>query len=188
MRIVLSFIPFLLLAGCGTMTNKYGPALLATTASNASTGIVIVSTGAKEKCISAATFLKVLKTEQTYYSFEQALFSVDAYVFKSDFSEFHGNLHAVRLPEGSYYLAPYVANPSLRATRIPKYDFSVKAGEVTYLGHYFMSVHCNPVTGSAQFQDEWTRDRALFRKMQTNVETSNVRKQILEPSGLAVGK
>lgn len=168
------------------MSNRFGPENLPDAAPGASMGVVLLSAGAKEKCVSAATFLKVLKGDQTYFSGEIGMVSVDAYVLKSDFPDTHGNVHALALPAGRYYLAPWLANPYLTPTRVPRFDFDVKAGEVTYLGNYYMQVQCGSST-VGDFADKSERDLSVVLAKKPNLNTSSVRKQILRPTGLAVG-
>jgi uncharacterized protein YceK len=185
LRLTLTLFISIVLAGCGTVNNRFGPQTLSDSVPNSSTGVVLISTGAKEKCITASTFFKVLKDEHKYFDREIGLLSVDAYPLKSDFSNFHGNVHALALPAGRYYLAPWLANPYTTPKRITRYDFDVKAGEVTYLGNYYMSVQCSLSTTGA-FTDYLERDLAVVLSKKPSLNTASVRKQILKPTGLAV--
>jgi uncharacterized protein YceK len=187
MRFIFIIFISMSLAGCGTVNNRFGPQTLTESVPNSSTGVVLMSTGAKEKCITAATFFKVLKEDQKYFAREIALLSVDAYPLKSDFPDFHGNVHALALPVGRYYLAPWLANPYATAKRITRYDFDVKAGEVTYLGNFYMSAQCSLSTAGA-FTDSMERDLAVVFSKKPSLNTSSVRKQILKPTGLAVDR
>jgi hypothetical protein len=148
--------------------------------------VILLSTSAKEKCTSAATFLKVLKDGQQYSSSELGLLSVDAYVSKSDFDDIQGNVHALALTPGRYYVTPWLANPFYKPKRVPRFDFEVRPSEVTYLGNLHMPVQCASTT-TMYFSDQWRRDLTIVRLRKPSLDIATVRKQILRPSGLAVG-
>ena len=175
-----------LLTGCGTLNNRNHPENISTTQVSSGSGIVILSAGAPEKCFSTSTFLKVLPAARSYFDSEVALLSVDGYAVKSDFADHHGYLHAVPLAPGTYYLAAWIANPYVKPVHVPKAEFSVSAGEVIYLGEYYMSVSCvwNP---QSQFRDQEKRDMALLAQMNPTLAKAHVVKRISAFSGYAVG-
>jgi hypothetical protein len=160
-KIALLFISSGLSAGCGTLSNYYDPAKISESQLMAKSGIVILSAGAPEHCMSIAMFLKVLPETINYYGTPAASLPVDVYTVKSDFKDHHGSLHAVSLPAGNYYLAPVISNPNVRAVKLQIAKFSVAAGEVVYLGEYFMPVACvfNP---RVEFRDQQKRDLELL--------------------------
>ncbi|RZZ86361.1 hypothetical protein [Pseudoxanthomonas winnipegensis] len=175
-----------LLTSCATLDNRYDPAKLSVGGVAPGSGVVVLSTGAQERCISASTFLKVAPAQSPYYVTGIALLPVDSYALKSDFPDHQGNVHALALPAGKYYLAPWVANPMLKAVKIPKAEFSVNAGEVVYLGEYFMPVACSWSTQS-KFFNRFNRDIDLITAKNPSIDRSKVVVRIGGFTGLAIG-
>jgi len=175
----------LLLSGCGTMTNRYAPEKWTAAAPAEGTGLILFSTGAPERCTMAATFLKLLPEGKPYHFAETALPSVDAYVLKSDFADHQGNLHLIPVPAGQYYFAPWTANPYLVPTKVPKASFSVAAGEIVYLGEYFMPVACSTTT-LGRISDQKQRDLALLKSKNPNVDTTHVVTRLMVFNGEAM--
>lgn len=175
-----------LLMGCGTLSNRYDPRKTSEPQISEKLGVIILSAGAPEKCIVTGTFLKVLPDTATYNSKWLELLPVDGYAIKSDFSDHHGFLHAVSLPPGKYYLAPWIANNYVSAVSVPKAEFSVAAGEVVYLGEYYMPVSCvlNP---RSVFRDQQERDLALLARMNPALAKAKIVPRIPTFSGYAVG-
>jgi hypothetical protein len=177
----------LLLVGCGTLSNRYSPARFAAAGSPAPDGgVIIFSAGAPERCISFSTFLKLLRSEQSYRDREVALPPVDVYAIDSDFSDHHGFIHVIALPAGDYYLSPWLANPYYTVVRTPRYDFRVRAGEVVYLGEYFQPGRCH--IGDASINDKWARDRALVAERNPSIDLSNATTRLMQLTGDALAR
>ena len=113
--------------------------------------------------------------------------AVDTSYSKSDFSDHFGFVHAVRLPAGQYYVAPWLANHVINPVQVPRYDFTVGAGETVYLGEYRMSVSCSASTNAAIF-DKWERDRSLFAQRNPSIDLANVAVRPLTLTGAALGE
>lgn len=147
---------------------------------------VVLSAGAPEKCIATSTFLKLKAATEPYGGKDIALLSVDGYAVKSDFADHHGNLHAVQLAPGRYYVAAWIANPYVKPVRVQKAEFTVGAGEVVYLGEYFMPVSCvwNP---SVEWRDQQERDLKLLVQKNPALASRAVTKRIGAFTGYAVG-
>ena len=177
----------MLLPGCATVDNRFGADRVSAADIDGASSIVILSAGADERCTSAATFLKVKPSGVDYEGSrgEIALLAVDAYVMKSDFADHQGNLHVLKLQPGSYYAAPWVANGMLAAKRVPKAEFTVKAGEIVYLGEYYMPLACAWETVS-EFRDQESRDLALLAQKNPGLAARPVVKRIAAFTGLAV--
>ena len=186
-RTLASLLASLVLAGCGSLNNKHAPEALPDTALAGGNGVVILSTGAKETCVATSTFLKVKEADDSYWGGGKAHLSVDGYAVKSDFADHPGHVHALSLPPGRYYLAPFIANPYVTAVRVPRYDFVVNANEVVYLGEYFMPVQCLWSTVGV-FSDKAERDLQMVKARKPSLNLDSVRKSIAVPTGLAVGK
>ncbi|MDO8356451.1 MAG: hypothetical protein Q7U76_08695 [Nitrospirota bacterium] len=101
-----------LLGGCGTLSNRYGADRVESFDLTDGKSMIILSTGAADRYISFATFLRLLP-EGSSGLFETALLSVDAYTMKSDFDDHHGNLYVVMVDPGNYYLSPHRGFPIL---------------------------------------------------------------------------
>jgi hypothetical protein len=177
----------MLWGGC-TINNRYRPELLSPTVlQQGNQGVVVLSAGAWDKCIILSTFLKVLAADQQYNGREYALLGVDAYPIKSDFNDHHGFLHAIALPAGRYYISPWLAHPQYIPERVPKFEFSVTAGEMTYLGEYFLEYSCSSgVLGG--FRDQSSRDLPLLKARRPDLDINRLRVQLPVYGGLAIGK
>jgi hypothetical protein len=185
-RIVL-VIGVTVLSGCGTLQNRYGAASLPASEISADSSFVVLSAGAPEKCISTSTFLRLKPAAESYQGKDIALLNVDGYAVKSDFADHHGNLHAVKLAPGRYYVAAWIANPYVEPVRVPKAEFAVGAGEVVYLGEYFMPVSCawNPLV---EWRDQQERDMKLLAQQNSVLAGRAVTKRIAKFTGYAVGQ
>jgi hypothetical protein len=175
------------LTACGMIPNRYGPKTLQPAMSGDNTGVILMSAGAKDKCITASIFLKMLPSDKGYYSGEIALPAVDAYPTPSDFTDHFGFVHTIRVPAGSYYFAPWLANPYATPVQVPRYDFSVAAGETVYLGEYYQSVSCSLST-RAEIRDNWERDRAVIARINPSIDLSKANTRLLTYSGNALPK
>jgi len=111
---------------------------------------------------------------------------VDASTVRSDFTDHQGNVHAVVLPAGKYYLAAWMANPYMNPVRIPKAEFSVAPGEMVYLGEYFSSTGSN---GAALgiFRDQHERDLKIVAQKNPELARASIVTRIAEFNGWAVG-
>jgi hypothetical protein len=110
---------------------------------------------------------------------------VDAKPIRSDYTDHHGFLHAIALPAGHYYLSPWLAHPDMLPERIPKFEFSVSAGEVTYLGEFFLDYSCSSAIYGG-FHDQSSRDLPMLKARRPDLDTSQIRVQLPTYGGLAV--
>ncbi|HKS54184.1 MAG TPA: hypothetical protein VJS12_02800 [Steroidobacteraceae bacterium] len=174
------------LSGCGTLQNRNGAEMLTAADVTGDAAFVVLSAGAPEKCFATSTFLKLKAATEPYGGKDIALLSVDGYSVKSDFADHHGNLHAVKLAPGQYYVAAWIANPYVTAVRVKKAEFTVGAGEVVYLGEYFMPVSCvwNP---SVEWRDQQERDLKLLALKNPALAGRTITKRIAAFTGYAVG-
>ena len=186
MKFLLSALLAIVTAGCGTFNSEYNARTVNMTELPKDRAVIILSTGAAERCISFATILKVSPAGTPYNKGGVAAFYVDAYTIKSDFADHQGNLQTVSIPAGSYYLSPWAVNPYLSAVKVPKAEFSVSAGEVVYLGEYYMPVACSLNT-VASFRDQQERDVALLIKQNPEFARATIIKRIPKFSGYAFG-
>lgn len=114
------------------------------------------------------------------------LFFVDSHYDKSDYPDHHGRLLVLPIPAGNYYFAAIKAFYA-KPIQIPKYDFSITAGEVVYAGEFWMSVNCvlDPV---AEFRDQEQRDmQLLMDKNPDFAQSKKIVKRVPVFSGYAVG-
>ena len=173
LRSILVSLSFLFISGCATQTSRFAPELIQDVQMKEDEGIVVISTGAKEHCISEATFLKVYNSEST----EVGLLSVDAYVLKTDYTTHHGNIHALKLPQGDYFLWPWLANPYASYNSPQRINFSVDKAKVKYLGEYFMEISCGYM--QAIIRDNLERDYALLKQKNKLFEGLSIEKSLL---------
>lgn len=146
--------------GCATMDNANGPATVQAANLPAGSGVMLMSAGAQECCVSFATLLKLYRRENDGKDTLLRILSVDGYVMKSDFATHQGNVHAVALEEGEYILEQYAANPYTMPVVPPRFAFTVTAGQVVYIGEYFMTRACDKGT-HAVIRDQGARDLAI---------------------------
>ncbi len=172
-------ILMLALSACGTVSNRYSAEKLDVSDTNADQGIIILSTGAAKRCISTATFLSL----KSNGSGEIALFNVDGYAVKSDFTEHQGSLHTLILPEGEYFLSPWIANPYVVSKSKPVFKFQLNSGEILYLGEYYMPVACK-FNNVSVFRDQYGRDMSLLKTKNPALVTDKVIKRMPEFVGI----
>ena len=124
--------------------------------SSSQSGVVLLTTGAPEHCISMATFLKVFDLASKKAT-ASPLIPVDVYANKSEFADHHGTVNAVSLPPGSYYVSPWTANPYVTPIKTPSFAFEVRPGETTYVGELYMTRSCGLST-TFVVRDQYERD------------------------------
>ena len=157
-RVVLCLATLLLASACGSLPNKTSVEALAPAAFGASnTGVVVLSAGAPEHCISTSTALSLRDGSTGKVVESVPAIPVDVYVHKSDFAGHHGTVNALQLAPGSYYLTPSILNPYVRTVSAPTFQFEVRAGETTYVGELFMTRAC-ALTTSFVVNDRYERD------------------------------
>lgn len=162
----------MLLAGCGTMQNRYDPSTFAAAQVPADSAVVILSTGAPRRCTATATFLQVTPVLKANES-SSAVLGVDGSFFKSDFEDHHGLVNVFALRAGKYVITPIIANPYVEPTKVPRAEFSVEAGETVYLGEYFMPVSCSLRTWS-RFDNKFDRDMTIVDKKNPELKLTDV--------------
>jgi hypothetical protein len=172
----------LLLGGCGTLTNRYAPEVLAEAPLPPGSGLILFSTGAPHKCQQTATYLNLLPEGASVRDKPIASASVDAYIVKSDFADHQGNLHAIPVPAGNYYFTPWTDNPLVRSVLQPKASFSVAAGETVYLGEYYMPQACT-LSALYEVHDQATRDLPLLESKAPRLDSANITKRLMVLSG-----
>lgn len=178
----------ILLSGCGALPNIHDPARIVDGTPAQGAGIVILSTRVDHPCslgTGKSTFLKIMPEGMPFSGPEKAALSVDSSFLKSDFVGYHGKLHAVSLAPGNYYLAPALAQPNIVPLKVPQAEFSVAAGEVVYLGQYYMSSHCG-LKGAGRFIDQREKDMEFLAKKNPELAKQKIVTRVLIFSGRAV--
>lgn len=176
-----------LAAACGTMQSAYRPAMLsADHLADPQRATVLLSTGAPEECVSFSTFLYMMPAGSSYGRNVVALLPVDGYTIKSDFEAHQGTVHALSVAPGRYYFSPWLANPYFTATASPRFDIAVEAGEIVYVGEYYLPGRCS--AGSyADINDKWERDRAIIAAQNPNIDLSRATTRLMVLTGNAIG-
>jgi hypothetical protein len=176
----------LALGGCASMENRLSPAKVDPMVLANGSGIVVISSGAAKRCISTATMLNVARAGSPYGKNGLYGVNVDAYVIKSDFPDHQGSLSAFELKPGNYQLYPSILNPYVVPVKIPKAEFSVKAGEVVYIGEFFMPEACS-FSNVTQLNDEQARDVAILRERNPQLAAKPLTKRIAVFTGYVLG-
>jgi len=170
-----------LLAGCGSMDNRTGADRLPEAALNGKDkGVLVLSTGAPERCVSMSTFLKIIDAKTGSAPDSTDLIGVDVYIHKSDFSDHHGTINAVALPPGRYELRPWLANPYFVPTVTPNYVIEISAGELIYGGEVFMPKACSSNTAFV-IRDRFDRDIELAIAKNPALAGRPIEKRLLLP-------
>lgn len=169
----------LVVSGCvarvSTSTvDKLSPAAF----TDASTGVVVLSVGASETRADNQTMLLVFDRASNRLVPDLSIW-IDSREEPSDFPEYHGNVHAVRLPPGSYSLTPGTLNFTTR-TR-PTFPLEVRAGETTYVGELYMAWN-GEREALFTVRDRYDRDLAVARAKNPAIEARPVVKRLL-PAG-----
>ncbi|WP_159067930.1 hypothetical protein [Trinickia symbiotica] len=99
-------------------------------------GIALFSTCARETRSVVSTTLWLVNGESRK-KYDQVLINLD-YPFPSDFNGEHCNLRTLSLPAGTYYFVPHSGNAYFNVTKAPIYRFSVKNGQIAYLGELYL--------------------------------------------------
>ena len=137
-------------------------------------GVLILSSGAKDKCVSMATFLYLAPRGATSRRQRITLADVDGWASRSDFDEQAGKLVAVALPPGEYEIFPAIRNPFLiRASAIPVLMISIGADEVVYGGEVYLPQSCG-LRDSITVNDRHERDFALLKKLNPDLAEKTI--------------
>jgi hypothetical protein len=168
------------------MGNRLAPEKLNLARVASDAGVLVVSTGAAERCISTATMLNLTPAGLPYAKGGIVGINVDAYVIKSDFADHQGTLSVFELKPGNYQLYPSIMNPYVTPSKIPKAEFSIAAGEVLYIGEFFMPISCN--WGNAtEFRDQEVRDMKLLLERNPQFAEKPTTKRIAKFTGYILG-
>jgi hypothetical protein len=176
-----------LVGGCGALGNRLGPEKLSVAEVPADAAVVILSAGAPENCMQAATFLHIYPAD-VVFSLRTVItsFNVDGYAVQSDFPTHQGSLSVLQLKPGTYALVPVTASPNVKAVKVPKAEFSIAAGEYLYLGEFWMPRACALQT-TMVFRDQEERDMALLKQKNPAFANVKITKRIARFTGYALG-
>lgn len=173
------------LTSCASMDNRMSPARLI--GQDPTKGYVVISGGASERCIQAATALYFSLQTAGYNKNVLVLANVDAAVVKSDYADHQGSLSVFGLAPGQYQFYPVTLNPYHEAVRVPRFTFTVAAGETVYLGEFFMAASCS-FSNVFGMIDQRQRDIALLREMNPIFQTTTVTTRLATPAGFIVDR
>ncbi len=175
------------LTSCGLYSKKYSPESFDFNKLKNTDGIIIISTGAREKCYSFATEISLIKKGEPYidkgiyssYNTGVASLNIDAYVYESDYSDHQGILHVLTIPAGEYYIAPRILNPYVSPSKVDKLYFSVRSREISYLGEFFLDASCG-VSTKYGVRDKYARDRKLLEKLNPKFKKYDINVNIIQ--------
>jgi hypothetical protein len=137
-------------------------------------------------CLEAGTELNVAPAGSGYRRHVLFKINVDNFFVKSDYPDHQGSLSVFALKAGEYQLYPTVLRPFLTPKQVPKAEFTVVAGEVVYVGEYFMTVSCR-WSDYQELRDEEPRDMALIEAKNPKLAAMPKAKRMAKFTGLIVG-
>ena len=183
-KFILRAAAMLFVAGCGTLNNRLAPERIGIADIPQASGVILLSTGASRACTSNGTFLRALPSGQPPTTTEIVAIAVDGSAVSSDFEEHHGFIYAVILPAGDYYFAPFTLRGFGGGQAFPRFDFTVRAKEIVYLGEVFATTNCAVLTPTVlEIRDRQERDFALLRKRNPVLASYPMTTRILNISG-----
>jgi len=142
---------------------------------DANTGVVLLSVGAREARANNQTMLLVFDRANRRLVPDLDIW-MDSREEPSDFPEYHGTVNAVRLPPGSYSLTPATVNFTTQTW--PTFLLEVRAGETTYAGELYMTWN-GEREALFTVRDRYDRDLAVARAKNPAVEARPVVKRLL---------
>ena len=187
-RIVTGLLLMTAAAVCMAFSNQMNPKKLNVGKLTANDAVIVVSTGADQGCLKASSLLYVAPSGSPYLKKVAAGFQIDGSLYKGDFHDHQGFLNAAKLAPGKYDAYVYVLHPGLEPTQLPKFEFSIAAGETLYLGEFYLTVACQFSMSVGGFRDQQERDLALLRTQNPQLADRMIVKRIPEPAGYIVDK
>jgi hypothetical protein len=168
----------LLAAAAGCAAPDFSPSrLTGPQFADASRGVVLVSTGAVERCVGAAMWAPIYVASTATMVPDHPLLPIDSGV-QSDFPDHYGTLSAVSLPPGRYIITAEWANPvSQPTTKVPAWSFEVIAGQSVYIGEIWRTTPCQ-LSADVVLRDSYARDVGLAEKFNTHFITQPPRKAL----------
>jgi hypothetical protein len=168
----------LLAAAAGCATPDFSPGrLTGPQFADPARGVVLVSTGAVERCVGAAMWAPVYVASTESMVPDHPLLPIDAPP-QSDFADHYGTLSALSLPAGRYVITAEWSNPvSQPTTQVPAWSFDVVAGQTVYIGEIWRTTPCQ-ISATVVLRDNYARDVALAEKFNTHFITQPPRKAL----------
>ena len=129
-------------------------------------GIVLVSSGAVQRCTATAMWAPIYDAATHAMAPGRPAVPIDEPP-TSAFPDHFGTVSALSLPAGHYVMTSEYANADYRATdRVPTWSFDVVAGQSVYIGEVWRSTPCD--TGAVVVvRDNYDRDVDLAGKLNT---------------------
>lgn len=168
----------LALAACAVYKNENGAERIAYVPGDTSSGIAILSTGAPHSCAMGGSALRLMRRGFDEV-FTPPYLPVDDPAVRSDYTDHFGFLYVLRLPPGKYFLISRPLDSSLTSTRSDRFDFSIAAGEIAYLGEFHTDSPCDSLS-QGRFTDRWERDAALLATKNPALSHAEVQSRVLQ--------
>ena len=142
-------------------------------------GIVLVSTGARERCVAGAMWAPIYDARTKDLAPGHPVVPIDANR-ESDFPDHYGTLSALSLPAGRYVIITEWANPVAEpASDVPAFAFDVVADQSVYIDEIWHSTPCQ-MWADIVIRDNFERDLALADKLNTGFVTRPPKKALAE--------
>ena len=155
----------LLAAAAGCAGNPFpAGAMTASQLADPARGVVLLSTGAVQRCTMTAMWGPVYQVDTRSTAPGSPIVAIDA-PSESDFPDHFGTLSTLSLPPGRYAVSVQYANPELESTgKPPAVAFDVVAGQVTYIGELWRETPCQ-IKASVLVRDRYDRDVELATRL-----------------------
>ncbi|BEV72965.1 hypothetical protein THUN1379_24470 [Paludibacterium sp. THUN1379] len=140
-------------------------------------GVVVFSTESQKTSAAMCTSLSLVNGSNRK-KYDGVTIVIDSPFDKSDFSGFHGNVRALTLPAGEYYLLPNILNPYFITTKAPVYKFYVHEGVIEYIGNFKLSNRNLNWSGA-----EYNRDYGVIRQNNPGLSGVQVRQSMAYYAG-----
>ena len=148
-------------------------------------GVVLVSTGAVQRCSATAMWAPIYVGGTHELAPGRPVVPIDEPVV-SAFQDHFGTVSAVSLPAGRYVITAEYANPLFDSGRVPAYSFEVEAGQAVYIGELWRVSSCG--VGSLVLRDNYDRDVALAGNLNKQFVAHPPKKALAQPLRGAPGR
>ena len=164
-------------AGCAS-SSLSPSALTSAQFADPARGVVLVSTGAVQRCTSTAMWAPIYVDRTHELAPGRPVVPLDETAV-SAFQDHFGTVSAVSLPAGRYVITAEYANPLFDSGLVPAYAFEVLAGQAVYIGELWRATPCG--IGSLILRDNYERDVALAGNLNKEFVAHPPKKALAEP-------
>ena len=170
------------LSGCAAMDWGSHLAAFKYTQDDRNDAVVLVAGGSREYCGPNPTSIRILAQGDHSPMTAKGITGFNSALDTSMYKDHQGVLAAMRLPPGNYYAILWPFNAvNFVPTTVPHANFTVKAGEVVYLGEMYLENGCD-LKNRVSYRDEFDRDMAILKTANSALAHAPIQKRILDPN------